>query len=148
MHHPGAIEDKKPLRWFATLTPNEVWRGDSGFNTLWEAVALLIACRLWLGRTIRGFGVRLRSHNVGALRTFFKLAAGSSNLNVVAREVALDLALKNYRLTELSHIPGITNVTSDALSRLWSPDPKPFPNLGSATKDVVPNMGTDFWRVS
>ena len=147
-------ENKKPLRWFAThLTPELLMKfgastGDSGFNTLWEAVALLIACRLWLGRTIRGFGVRLRSDNVGALRTFFKLAAGSSNLNVVAREVALDLALKNYRLTELSHIPGITNVTSDALSRLWSPDPKPFPNLGSATKDVVPNMGTDFWRVS
>ena len=62
-------ENKKPLRWFATLTADEVWRGDSGFNTLWEAVALLIACRLWLGRAIRGFGVRLRSHNVGALRT-------------------------------------------------------------------------------
>lgn len=83
-----------------------------------------------------------------SIRTFFKLAAGSSHFNMVAREVALDLALKNYRLTELSHIPGITNVTADALSRLWLPDPKPFPNLGSATKDIVPNMGADFWRVS
>lgn len=116
-------ENKKPVRWFAThLTPELLMKfgastADSGFNTLWEAVALLIACRLWLGRTIRGFGVRLRSDNVGALRAFFKLAAGSSNLNLVAREVALDLALKNYRLTELSHIPGITNVAADALSR-------------------------------
>ena len=147
-------EDKKPVRWFAThLTPELLMKfgastGDSGFNTLWEAIALLIACRLWLSSTIRGFGVRLRSDNVGALRTFFKLAAGSSNLNLVAREVALDLAVKNYRLTELAHIQGITNVAADALSRLWSPDPKAFPNLGSATKDAVPNMGAGFWRVS
>ena len=61
---------------------------------------------------------------------FLQLSSGLEQ--PIAREVALDLALKNYRLTELSHIPGITNVTSDALSRLWSPDPKPFPNLGSA----------------
>ena len=65
----------EPKRWFASeLTPalldNKASKGDPGHNTLWEAVALLVACRPWLPRLDLHQGVvRVKSDNVGALQT-------------------------------------------------------------------------------
>ena len=101
----------RPVRWFASeLTPEllakfKASKGDPGFNTLWEAIALLIACRLWLCRLEMHQGqVRVKSDNVGALQMLLKLGTSSNALAAVAREIALDLAAKNYRLSELVHV--------------------------------------------
>ena len=124
-----------PMRWFATDLPAVVLdkfkasKGDPAFNTAWEALALLIGLRLWLPGLSQRCGVRVKSDNVGALRMLFNLSSPSVALNVIAREVALDLAGENFQLSELAHIPGLTNVTADALSRLWAPDPMAFPNI-------------------
>ena len=68
-------------------------------------------------------------------------------MNVVAREFSLDSATKEYRIHWLEHIYGITNVEADALSRQFSPFPKPFPeNLRSAVQREV-DFGEDFWKV-
>ena len=142
-----------PMRWFATDLPAVVLdkfkasKGDPAFNTAWEALALLIGLRLWLPGLSQRCGVRVKSDNVGALRMLFNLSSPSVALNVIAREVALDLAGENFQLSELAHIPGLTNVTADALSRLWAPDPMAFPNMGDAIQDLVPDLGPTFWKV-
>ena len=120
--------------------------GDPGFNTLWEALALLLACRLWLPSQKAGLQYRINSDNVGALRLLLGLATKSGHMSEVARELALDMAAGNYAITELEHIAGITNVAPDALSRLWAPEPLPFPQLGEAIQDNVPDLGQSFWR--
>lgn len=120
-----------PMRWFATDLPPSILdkfkaqKGDPGFNTAWEALALLIGLRLWLPGLFQRCGVRVKSDNVGALRMLFNLSSPSEPLNIIAREV-------------------LTNVAADALSRLWAPDPVGLPNLGDA---LVPELGESFWRV-
>jgi hypothetical protein len=46
--------------------------------------------------------------------------AGTS-LNIIAREVALDVAASSYRPLVAEHIAGVANVSADALSRLHAP---------------------------
>ena len=146
-------KDSIPQRWFsadlnaAVLDKFKAKKGDSGFNTAWEALALLTALRLWLPRLPKMLSVRVKSDNVGALRMLLSLTSSSEPLGVIAREVALDIAGDNYQISELVHVAGITNVAADALSRLWAPQPEPLPNLGEAVQDVTPDFGPDFWKV-
>ena len=142
-----------PMRWFASELPKPLLKkfgatkGDPAFNTLWESLALLVGLRLWLTRCPKHLVIRVKSDNVGALRMLLNLASKKEQMAIVAREVALDIAAGNYRLNELVHVSGITNVVADALSRLWAPHPASFPNIGTAVKDVVPELGDDFWKV-
>ena len=145
--------NKVAKRWFASHLPSELLNkfkasvGDPSFNTLWEAVALLVALRLWLPSTDRRLSTRIKSDNVGALRTLLKLTSPSQAMGVVAREVALDVAAGNYQITELEHVPGVTNVVADALSRMWSPEPLPFPlQIGEECSDPVPDFGSKYWK--
>eukprot|EP00435_Cladocopium_sp_Y103_P040399 s39_g11.t1 len=145
--------NKAPKRWYSSPLPPEVLEkfgataGDPGFNTAWEALALLVALRLWLTRCPRTLAVRVKSDNVGALRMLLKLTSQSGSMAVIAREIALDIAAKNYQLNELHHVPGVTNVVADALSRLWAPHPEPFPFLGEAVRDEPPRLDDSFWKV-
>ena len=142
-----------PVRWFASdLTPEllgkfKASRGDSAWNTTWEAFALLVAIRLWLPDLPRLVACRVKSDNVGALRLLLSLVSSNTALATIAREIAMDMAENNYQLNELVHIKGVTNVFADALSRLYAPNPEPFPNLGNAIKDPVPFFGDNFWKV-
>eukprot|EP00435_Cladocopium_sp_Y103_P067813 s347_g30.t1 len=142
-----------PKRWFSSPLTSEILQkfkaqvGDPAFNTAWEALALLVALRLWLTKFPRAFTMRVKSDNVGALRMLLKLTSQSSALATIAREVALDIAGGNYQIGELMHVPGVTNVAADALSRLWAPHPADFPFLGAAVKDPLPTFDNDFWKV-
>lgn len=149
------LQDGIPVRWYASklqpklLNKFKAATGDPAFNTLWEALALLVACRIWLPKCkVQRLSVRVKSDNVGALRMLLNLSSKAANINVVARELALDLARGNYSLGELEHIPGVTNVMPDALSRLWAPTASELPALGNAVQDRVPDFGSSFWRVS
>ena len=143
----------EPRRWFSSPLAPEVLRkfkasaGDPAFNTAWEALALLVALRLWLTGCPRNIAVRVKSDNVGALRMLLNLTSQSDTMAIIAREVALDVAAGNYQLHELVHIPGVTNVAADALSRLWAPQPQDFPFLGAAVKDPPPSLDDSFWKV-
>ncbi len=122
-------------------------KGDPGMNTAWEAMALLVALRLWLPKLPRQLTTRIKSDNVGALRMLLNLTSPSGPLSIIAREVALDMAGDNYQISELEHVPGITNVAADGLSRLWAPQPEPFPKLGEAVQDLSPDFSSNFWKV-
>ena len=142
-----------PRRWFASHLPSELLQkfnasvGDSSHNTLWESIALLVAMRLWLPRTDRRVSIRIKSDNVGALRTILKMTSPSQPMGQIAREIALDVAAGNYQVTELQHVAGITNVAADALSRMWSPEPLDFPlSIGEESRDPVPDFGSRYWK--
>ena len=122
--------------------------GDCKFNTVWEGLALLIAVRLWLpnlGFTAR---VRCKSDNQGALHMLAKGKARSPDMNVLAREFAIDQALQVYRLSWLKHIPGLTNLEADALSRLHAPIPSAIPSSLDQVEITRVDLGKSFWRIN
>ena len=50
-----------------------------------------------------------------------KMQPHSPTLGVIAREMALDVAGLSYAPDIVRHIPGIANVSADALSRRYEP---------------------------
>ncbi|CAE8690656.1 unnamed protein product, partial [Polarella glacialis] len=95
-----------------------------------------------------GLAVRIKSDSRGALGAILKLSSPSPLLNIVVREIALDLSSGSYLISVLEHIPGVTNFFPDALSRQPPcPDPKPFPvELATANRTFIPARTSDFWR--
>ena len=145
--------DHQPVAWFATpLTPHDVRRfqariGDSAHNTTWEALALLVAARIWLPGT--RLLARVRSDSLSALRAMVKMASRSPALNAIARELALDSVLGLYRVGLATHVPGIANLTADDLSRMWAPDPHAFPEaLRGVHREHVPPRDSTFWKAT
>ena len=90
---------------------------------------------------------RVRSDSLAALRSIVKLQSASANLNVIAREIALDATLGLYRIGVAIHIPGISNKMPDDLSRMWAPEPHAMPlELRQVPQHAVPHMGREFWK--
>ena len=143
----------QPVAWFATpLTPHDVRRfqariGDSAHNTTWEALALLVAARIWLPGT--RLLARVRSDSLSALRAMVKMVSRSPALNAIARELALDSVLGLYRVGLATHVPGIANLTADDLSRMWAPDAHAFPDaLRGVHRDQAPPRDSSFWKAT
>jgi len=114
-----------------------------------EALALLVAVRLWLPdfRNQR-VSVCLRGDNMAALHTVAKMQPKSKSLGVVARELALDLACASYSVDFVQHLAGVTNVTADILSRKFQPGKTfevPF-MLERALEVEPPVRDASWWR--
>lgn len=123
-------------------------RGDAKHTTLWEAFALLYACRTWLPSFKGTARVRCKSDSLSLLYMLMKGKAKSADLSVIAREFAMDLAKRRYQLHLLGHIPGVTNIEADALSRVCAPIvPEMPPSLASAPRVAV-EVPKDFWIVA
>ena len=114
--------------WFATqITAYEVKLfghaiGDPAGQQTWEALALLIGLRLYKqwwqsSRSV----LEVRADNVTALAMVTLMKSKGPGVNLVERELALDLADGCYRPDITQHIPGITNGCSDTLSRRFQP---------------------------
>ena len=122
--------------------------GLSKHNTLWEAVAILVAFRLWLRLLPYGATYKAKSDNLSFLAALSAGRTKSPALNIVAREIALDQAQGAYQVTGLAHIPGVTNVQADALSRLFSPEAKEFPPELCGVSRRRPDLrNINFWKV-
>ena len=154
-----------PVAWYACpLSKDDLRRfdavvGESGWNTTWEALALLIACRLWLvdspasGSPFADRGVsvaaRVKSDSLSALRAMAKLASSSPALNLISRELALDSVLGLYTVGLCIHIPGVANNLPDALSRMWAPDAYKFPReLVGVPETPAPARDGKFWKTA
>ena len=74
--------------------------------------------------------------------------AKSADLSVIAREFAIDLAKGRYRLNLLKHIPGITNIEADALSRVCAPIVPALPLSLAGVPRVAVDLKPDFWIVT
>ena len=68
----------------------------------------------------------------------------------VALELCLDLAEARYEVSEMFHIPGVTNVEADALSRLHAPTAVDFPASleGAPRAASINRTAAEFWRSS
>ena len=113
---------------------------------MWEAVAILVGLRAWRELLCPSGGFEVRSDSLGALGATLRGSARSPRLNVVIAEIMLDEAELSTRIEVLEHIPGVSNVWPDALSRLGAPEPKQFPEaLALVRRTTCPIRGTDFW---
>ena len=143
----------KPTGYFYSHLPEGVLkkfgaeRGLPKHNTLWEGLALLVAFRLWLPALVHGALFRAKSDNLGFLKALAKGSAKAPDLNVLAREFAYDQAVRAYQVKGLVHIPGVTNLQADALSRQFAPEAKSFPaELLEVPRDEV-LIEEHFWKV-
>ena len=83
---------------------------------------MLLALRVWRTRwrQLRSTVV-VRGDNVTMLTMVLQFNGSSYGLNVVASEVALELADAAYRPLVAEHVPGVANTLADALSRVSDP---------------------------
>jgi len=123
--------------------------GDHKSQQCLEALAILVALRLW---TSYWAGRRIQLHvtgdNVAALTLLLDLRSSGKTLGLVARELALDIASALYAPSLVSHIPGISNVTSDALSRIPMPGSTYIvpEHLTSVKRDICEVRCEKFYR--
>eukprot|EP00971_Amphidinium_carterae_P125058 2477746-Amphidinium_carterae.1 len=119
--------------------------GRSDYTTTWELLAILVALRSWAkaGTHTR---VAVKSDSLSACRAFLKTTYKSPLLAPIARELAIDMALQCYQITEVVHIPGVSNTVADALSRLHAPEPKRLPDaVKGLPQSSVQTRDENFW---
>ena len=63
----------------------------------------------------------VKGNSIAMLTTVLHMKAGSQNLGLIAREVALDTAESAFEPDIGVHVPGIANDLADALSRKTAP---------------------------
>jgi hypothetical protein len=117
----------------------------------WEALTILVALRLWFPMW-KGGRVQLRvsSDNMTALAMTANLKSSGRAVNIIAREMALDLAQALYSPDVVEHRPGVTNVAADMLSRKYDPS-KTFglPECLRAAKEItLPRRCASWWRTT
>ena len=143
----------RPVEWFAdSIAEEDLQRfdaavGDSAFTTLWELLAVVVAIKIW-HQGQPGACIALRSDSLSALLAIAKSSARSPGLCTLLQELALVQAKFHTDFSELRHIPGISNVLPDALSRLTAPPgaAKQLPDeLRGVPRAAVPARTRDFW---
>ena len=145
------------IAWFACEVTQldadllEVKLGDCTAQAAFEGLALLVALREWSPKwTGEKLKVHVRSDSAAALGAVEKMASPSPGLNLLTREVAIDVALATYAVkVSYGHIAGVLNEAADALSRLTAPEPKAFPESLDRTMEhkVAPRVRA-WWRSS
>ena len=144
------------VSWFAVdISYIDQWMlgreaGSHEGQQAFEALCLLIAMRSWKRHflTVRA-KLSLRSDNMGALAVMQALKGAGDSLNLVAREVALDLAECTYLPQTFSHLPGVANGVADSLSRRFDPSKQPWKipaMLYNVQELLVPWRPKSWWR--
>ena len=147
------MEGGTPVRWFADrLTQQDLHRfqakvGDPAYNTIWEALAILVALRLWRTSSHQGASFEIRSDNLPFLMAMLKGTSKDESLRLILRELSLDESLLVRKISLLTHIPGISNILPDHLSRLHAPSPHPIPSsLHAIPRDFPPLRIRSFYK--
>ena len=65
-------------------------RGDPAFNTLWEALAILVALRLWRTAGHSSSVMEIRSANLPSPQSIIKGSSRDPNLQLLFGELSLD----------------------------------------------------------
>ena len=112
--------------------------GDSAGQQMWECLVLLIALKVWQHHWLpRKTAITIRSDNYSALAMTARLKVPSS-ANIIGREVALIYSHACFEPRFVDHVPGVTNVLPDDLSRLAdTSSPHELPTL---LKDIAPTQ--------
>ena len=124
--------------------------GESKYMPRWEALALLVAAKLWHSRVSVFDAVIVKGDNLGVTYDVAKHRARDPMVSLILRELALvesQLPLSSQSICMAAHIPGGSNGLADALSRLWAPEPLAFPpELRNAERCTPQKRGTKFWH--
>jgi hypothetical protein len=139
--------------WFADVIQDSdlrvltAVRADPAFQTTWEALAILVAVRLWLQSTHDGIRIEIRSDSLSALSAAGKATSGSKAVRIILCELALEEAELVGGSCYLTHIPGSSNKWPDALSRLHAPSAAEIPSeLAAVARTPVGARTNLFWR--
>ena len=96
--------------------------GDCAGQQTWECLCILVALRLfkcwWRHDRLQ---LTVASDSFAALSALLRMKASGQGPNIIARELALDLADGLYRPDVIVHQPGIANTICDVLSRKFQP---------------------------
>jgi len=104
------------------LAIHSIQRGDHRAQQCLEGLATLVALRTWSRFwTNQRVFLHVRGDSITALTMLLEMRAAGTTMMVIAREIALDISESVYSPSLISHIPGISNVLSDTLSRLHAP---------------------------
>jgi len=96
--------------------------GDAMGQQTWEALALLVGLKLWLPLwKSHRVALAVEGDNVGALTLLSKFKAAGKGPGMIAREMALLFSEASFEPRCISHIPGISNIIADMLSRKHDP---------------------------
>ena len=66
--------------------------------------------------------MHVKSDSVSALLLTLNLKSSGFGCNLIAREMALDVAQMNYKPDVASHVRGLANIGADTLSRMAQPE--------------------------
>ena len=89
---------------------------------VWEALAVLCGLRATRNEWKSERAVlEVRSDSVATLAMVATMRARTPGLNLIARELALELAEGCFRPQVVEHIPGVANCIADGLSRKFQP---------------------------
>ena len=116
-----------------------------------ESLAILVAVRLWLPSCLERINFTVRGDNVGALTLVTKMRPKSSQLAIIARELALCFANFSF-MPSVYHTPGISHVVADGLSRVGDPNKQyadqilAHPALKDAEETIVPARDRFWYR--
>ena len=142
-----------PDKWFADkISKEDLSRfgaslGDPAFNILWEALAILVALRLWRKPNHQCASIEIRSDNLPFLLSFIKGSSTNPHIQVILRELALDESYMIRPINILTHIPGVSNILPNHLSRVYAPTPHAIPNsLSSVSRDFPPRRNRNFYK--
>ena len=120
--------DGRPQRWLASpLTEADVQTlghplGSSTGQQTWECLVLLVSLREWLPAwQLERAHLEVRSDSVAALTMAMHLKVYGTGPGIIARELAMVIGCATFRPDVFSHVPGLANVTADALSRRYEP---------------------------
>jgi len=98
--------------------------GDCSGQQTWEALAALVALRLWHDTWYQDrVQLRITGDSVCMLTLVIQMRAPARSpaLGIIARELALDVAHAVYQPDIVAHVPGIANKLPDMLSRRHEP---------------------------
>ena len=125
----------------------KVRAGGSEGQQVWESLTILAALRLWspIWRDKR-ITLGVKSDSVSALVMLIKMKADGIGTGLISRELALDIGEAVYEPNVGTHIPGITNILADHLSRRTD-DATALPAaFDGAVRREFPTRDRSWWR--
>ena len=120
---------------------------DSKCQQAFEALTLLVALRQWRYHwATRRCVLHVASDNIAALSMVCKIQPHSPMLNLIARELALDVADAIYQPQICEHVPGVANIAADALSRKYDPGFRyHLPTVLRGATEIHPELRPPAW---
>jgi hypothetical protein len=121
--------------------------GSPDYMTIFEALALLVALRLWSDEA-EGMTLSIRTDNAGCGSVMSKMRSPNPSLNRIATELALDMVEHTFSPLLIDHIAGVTNLGPDVLSRMYSPKSlgKVPSELMNVTRTLTEPRTRMFWK--